>query len=83
MIEIQPTISRNALQQRWSSVGDGPARLEIGMIARLNPGPGRPMAPLLDLLVDAADAGSDHNNKDLAVPARRARHIAASAIQSP
>ncbi len=80
MIEIQPTISRNALQQRWSSVGDGPARLEIGMIARLNPDPGRPMAPLL---VDAADAGSDHNNKDLAVPARRARHIAASAIQSP
>jgi hypothetical protein len=80
MIEIQPTISRNALHQRWSSVGDGPVRLEIGMIARLNLDPGRPMAPLV---VDSADAGSDHNNKDLAVPARRARHIAASAIQSP
>ena len=35
MIEMQPTIARNVRRQRWTSVGDGPVRLEIGMIARL------------------------------------------------
>ena len=80
MIEMQPTIARIVLRQRWSSVGDGPARIEIGMIARLNPDPGRPMVPLV---VDDADADSDRGNKDLRLPARSARAIAAGAIKSP
>ena len=79
MIVMQPRIARSVLRQRWSSAGDGPTRSN-GMIGLFNPAPGWRMVPLA---VDDADADSDRGNKDLRLPARSARAIAAGAIKSP